>query len=119
MERETYELIVNREEQGIRLDAFLAQRLPEYSRSFLQKNIKDHYVTVDEKVSKASYKVSEGEKVSFEVPALKEPEIKPENILTQNRFQQRESGCQNGKPDSLHDPRRACREKRRVTRSRS
>lgn len=80
MERETYELIVNREEQGIRLDAFLAQRLPEYSRSFLQKNIKDHYVTVDEKVSKASYKVSEGEKVSFEVPALKEPEIKPENI---------------------------------------
>ena len=50
-------------EDGIkscRLDKFLSELNPELTRSFIQKNIKDGCVTVNNAVAKASLKVQAG-----------------------------------------------------------
>ena len=80
MAEEKIEFTASAEEEGSRLDAFLSRKLSEYSRSFLQKNIKNGCVQVNDKPSKASYKVGNGDHITFEVPALTEPQIEPENI---------------------------------------
>ena len=80
MAEQRIEFIVAPEEAGVRLDALLAQKLSDYSRSFLQKNIKNGCVQINHAASKASYKVNTGDTVTFDVPALTEPEIEPEDI---------------------------------------
>ena len=56
------------------------QKLPDYSRSFLQKNIKSKAVLINGKAAKASYKVMGQDQIVFEAPEPVEPEIVPENI---------------------------------------
>lgn len=51
MAEEKIEFIAASEEEGSRLDAFLSGKLSEYSRSFLQKNIKNGCVQVNDKPS--------------------------------------------------------------------
>ena len=49
------QFIVEEEKNGIRLDQFLAGKLPDVSRSFLQKKIKGGKVSVDGKAVKAGW----------------------------------------------------------------
>ncbi len=65
---------------GGRLDQFLSRMLPEQSRSYLQKLIRDGGVLVDGRLVKASYRMEGGEEVSVELPKLAEPEAAPEDI---------------------------------------
>lgn len=67
-------------EEGMRLDSFLANKLPEFSRSMLQKAVKEEQVLVNQKKSKCSYKVMLQDEIQFQVPNMKEPNILPENI---------------------------------------
>lgn len=68
------------EQSDIRIDKFLSEILPDLSRSYIQKLIKDGLVTVNEKPVKANYKTSEGDFVNLTVPELKEPDILAEDI---------------------------------------
>lgn len=72
--------VVTEEEQGERLDKYLAGLLPEVSRSFIQKLLKQDEVTVNEKSAKANYQIRENDKVVIHVPEAVEPEIEPEDI---------------------------------------
>lgn len=74
------EVFVTEENAGDRIDRFLSEQFRELSRSFLQKLLKAGDVLVDGKPVKASFKVSEGERISFEVPKAVEPEILAEDI---------------------------------------
>lgn len=74
------EVFVTEETAGDRIDRFLSEQFRELSRSFLQKLLKAGDVLVDGKPVKASFKVSEGELISFEVPEAVEPEILGEDI---------------------------------------
>ena len=71
---------VEPEYNGQRIDKFLSETLPEYSRSFIQKVVKDGGVLVDEKCVKSNYKLSAGQILKLNVPELVEPDIIPENI---------------------------------------
>lgn len=71
---------VTREEQGDRIDRYLASRLPDYSRSFFQKLVGEGRVLVGDKPVKSNYKINEGDRVSLSVPDAVEPEIIPEPI---------------------------------------
>lgn len=71
---------VTREEQGDRIDRYLASRLPDYSRSFLQKLVGEGRVLVGDKPVKSNYKINEGDRISLSVPDAVEPEIIPEPI---------------------------------------
>ena len=63
-----------------RLDKFLSAVLPDQSRSYLQKIIKDGSVLVNGKAQKASYRMEDQDEVLVDLPELKEPEIEAENI---------------------------------------
>lgn len=65
---------------GSRLDKYLSSQMPEFTRSFLQKLIKEDCVRVGNQSVKANYKLKPSEIVSVIVPAPKETEIIPENI---------------------------------------
>lgn len=65
---------------NMRLDKFLTEKLPDMSRSHIQKLIRDGNVTVNEKTVKANYKVSLGEIVEIDIPEPECLDIVPENI---------------------------------------
>ncbi len=73
-------LQVSASDTGIRLDKFLQQQLPRYSRSFFRKLIDREQVTIHGRVVKASYPVSEGEQVDLVIPPPEQTEIIPQNI---------------------------------------
>lgn len=74
------EYLVPKESSGIRIDKFLTESCPDFSRSFLQKLLKSGLIEADGKAVKSSYKVSAGENISFEVPEAVDAEIEAEDI---------------------------------------
>jgi len=77
---ERLELEVRRDYQGRRLDKYLAARLQQYSRSFLQRLIREGAVKVDNKAVKASYSIHKGDTITLEIPVLEKEHLKPEDI---------------------------------------
>lgn len=75
-----HEIDVLESQSGIRIDKFLSEELPELSRSYIQKLIKEGLVTVNDRVIKANYKLNEADMVVVKQPELKEPDILAENI---------------------------------------
>lgn len=75
-----HEIDVLESQAGIRIDKFLSDELPELSRSYIQKLIKEELITVNEKTVKANYKLDTGDLVVVEQPTLKEPDILAEDI---------------------------------------
>ena len=52
---------------GIRVDKYLSEELPDISRSYIQKLIKEEQITVNGKVVKPSYDVKVGDIVKVKV----------------------------------------------------
>ena len=69
------EYIVPEKSSGLRIDKFLTESCPDYTRSFLQKLLKSELVEVNGKPVKSSYKTTAGDTVTFEVPEAVEAEI--------------------------------------------
>ena len=69
------------ENAGERIDKFLTEKVPELSRSYIQKLIKEKNVKVNSTVIKSNYKVAKGDQIQITIPDLTEPDILPENIL--------------------------------------
>lgn len=65
---------------GARLDAFLAEKIENWSRSRLQRLIDDGDVSVNEKPAKSSYKVRAGDEIEIELTELPAVTFEPENI---------------------------------------
>lgn len=68
------------QEEGIRLDRYLAEQIPDLTRSYLQKLLKENLAEVNGKSVKANYKVKKGDQISLELPEVQEPEAFPEDI---------------------------------------
>lgn len=69
---EQYDLEIQQEECGKRLDRFLAEQFPEYSRSFWQKLIKEQKIFVNHAEAKSNYKTTMGDRIAITIP---DPEI--------------------------------------------
>ncbi len=67
-------------EEGERIDRYLADELEDKSRSYLQKLIKNENVKVNDKPVKANYRLVLGDRVEVCIPEVKELDIKAENI---------------------------------------
>ena len=65
---------------GERIDRFLSCKLEEFSRSYIQRLMKEGHVKVGEKAVKANYKLCKGDEISIEIPDASEPDILPEPI---------------------------------------
>ena len=55
------DFIVEAGEQSLRIDRYLSERCADFSRSYLQKLLKDQAVSVNGKPVKANYKTQEGD----------------------------------------------------------
>lgn len=73
-------LIVSPEEAGVRIDKYLAEQLPDITRSYLQKLLKDGSVQMNGKPVKTSTKTAAGAVIELTIPEPEEPEILPEDI---------------------------------------
>ena len=76
----TLDFIVEAGEESARIDRYLAEHCADFSRSYLQKLLKDQAISVNGKPVKANYKTQEGDRILLEVPDLREPDILPEDI---------------------------------------
>ena len=74
------EFIVEREEIGKRLDAYLSLKNEKISRTMVQKLIEEGNILVNGKNPKASYKVSEGDKITLEEIEPREISLKAQDI---------------------------------------
>ena len=73
-------LTVSPEDAGVRIDKYLAEQLPDITRSYLQKLLKDGSVQMNGKPVNASTKTAVGAVIALTIPEPEEPEILPENI---------------------------------------
>ncbi len=88
--RETfYEFSIGSDEAGVRLDRFLASKIPQFSRTHIQRLIKEGRATIDGKPIKANHKLGTGEKVYLTVPpprsAIPQPEPIPLDIVYEDQ----------------------------------
>lgn len=67
-------------EGGQRLDKYIAEDIPDLSRSMAQRLIKEGRVTVGGEATKPSYPVQEGDEIVVCVPPSEPIEVKPEAI---------------------------------------
>ena len=72
--------VIVEDSENMRLDAYLAQKCTDLSRSMVQKLIEDGEVLVNNSKKKISYKVQNGDVIEINVPEAKEVDLKPENI---------------------------------------
>lgn len=86
-EREFY---VTEEEEAERIDKYLSAISEDFSRSFIQKLIKDKSVLVNGKPVKASFPVSGGDRIVLHVPELTLPEALPEDIRLDILFEDKQ-----------------------------
>jgi 23S rRNA pseudouridine1911/1915/1917 synthase len=77
---ELVELWATMNGSGCRLDAWLAEQLPDFSRSRLQKLIEQGQVLVNGKPTDKKYKLQGVEQVSVRVPPPQPLDLVPENI---------------------------------------
>lgn len=80
-ESNEYKILADKESKGTRIDLVLSLKLPEISRSFVQKLLEGGAVKVNgsQCVSK-KYKVEEGDVIEVNLPEPKELEVEAENI---------------------------------------
>ena len=77
---ETLNFIPEEKDRACRIDRYLAEQCPDFSRSYIQKLLKEGAVCVNNTVVKANYKVQTADQISMAIPDPQEPDIRPENI---------------------------------------
>ena len=73
-------LIVPKEEARVRLDHFLAKKLPHYSRSRIQQLIRTGFVRLNGIVTRQSHRVRTGDEIEIREPQLEKTKAQPEAI---------------------------------------
>ena len=71
---------ISEQNYNVRIDRFLAEQLPDISRSYIQKLIKEKQIYVNGQPVKANYKTGTQDEIKIHIPELTEPDIVPENI---------------------------------------
>ncbi len=76
-----YSFIVGEEDEGMRVDKYLSNLVPELSRSYIQKQIDEHALLVNGlNNKKSSYNIVLDDCIVLNVPDSITPDIKPQNI---------------------------------------
>ena len=81
------ELVVSANEAKLRLDQFLAKRLPEFSRSRLQQLIRNGLVRLNDLTTRPRQIVRRGDKIDLTEPPLEKIETLPEPIPLEILFE--------------------------------
>ncbi|TAF64290.1 MAG: RluA family pseudouridine synthase [Cytophagales bacterium] len=77
---EHHHLVVDPKQSLVRIDKFITDKLSQVSRHKVQLAIEAGFITVNEKVTKANYKVKPADHISISLPTPPRGEAQPENI---------------------------------------
>ena len=78
---EHYNIVVDKGQEMVRIDKFLNDRLPKFSRNKIQEALKDGNVLIDGKAVKSNYKIRPNDTISIVMPFPKRNlEVVPEDI---------------------------------------
>jgi 23S rRNA pseudouridine1911/1915/1917 synthase len=80
VEIRTYAFEVGRSPRSDRIDKYLSHRFPDYSRTFIQKLIKDGGIIANGNPVKSSYTPVPGDRIVAKIPTLRKERIEPEEI---------------------------------------
>ena len=73
-------IVIITQESADRIDALLAQNVPELTRSAAQRLLEAGAVSVDGRVVKKNHKCSAGERIELILPETQETELRPQDI---------------------------------------
>src|SRR5574344_3035137 len=75
------EITIEPEDSDVRIDKWISDTIPDFSRSYIQKCISEGCISVNGKTAcKSSTKLCTGDELVFEVPDASVPDIEPEDI---------------------------------------
>ena len=74
------EIIVQDGEENVRIDSFVSNKISDLSRTMIVKLIESDNIKVNGKSQKPSYKIQAGDKISIEIPEIKEVDLKAQDI---------------------------------------
>jgi len=77
---ERHEFEIYKESILQRLDIYIHKRIPEYSRTLVQKLIKDGMITVNGHTTKPAYEINLGDRIVCEMPKLIHPHVVASDI---------------------------------------
>ena len=77
---ETFTFIVSDKDEKERLDKYLSSQMPNTTRSFLQKLIKEKNVLVNGQVQKSNYKLKSAQTVLVSIPPAESIAVVPEDL---------------------------------------
>lgn len=101
---EPIELVVDEEYAGARLDWYLAQQFPRYSRVHLRKVINAAAVKLDGQRVKASQLLKAGQRVEVRLPDLPRPGPQPEDIPLEILYEDEHLAAINKPPGMVVHP---------------
>ena len=84
------QFIVKQAEEGKRIDAYIASKEAEISRSAVQRLIEEEAISVNGKKTKASYKVQENDIIEIKEIEAKEIELKAEEIPLETIYEDKD-----------------------------
>lgn len=102
MENKNIELKID-DSKG-RIDKYLSERLPDMSRSKIQKLIKDKNILVNNKTIKANYKLEKNDEIKISIPEPKSVDMKAENIPLDVIFEDKDIAIINKKQGIVVHP---------------
>ena len=77
---EQSKIILNKQEEGIRIDKIIQDKFKDFSRSTIQRLIEEGKITVNNNIVKTSYKGKMGDIIEIEKEEPEEISLEPENI---------------------------------------
>lgn len=73
-------ITIKKNEEGERIDSFLAKKFPDFSRSYFGNLLKEGLVLVNQSTEKASYRIKESDRIEIKFIDHNTPNLIPENI---------------------------------------
>lgn len=101
---ESQSVTVAPEQAGMRVDALLAQALPQVSRAKIQKSIRKGLVWIDGEKAKPSFRVKEMQEINFELPPQESDAPIPEDIPLEIIFEDEHMAAVNKPPAMVVHP---------------
>lgn len=85
---QSFDYLIEKAHQGVRLDHFLALMLPDLTRSQLKRLIEQKHVTADGKPTKPGQKLKPGHNISVNIPDPVQTELEPDaNVVFEIIYQ--------------------------------
>lgn len=94
------EITCGPEAEGERIDKYLSDYIENLSRSYIQKQIENGQLQVNENKVKSNYKIKTDDSIIFTIPESIVPDIKPENIPIEIIYED-EDVCIVNKPQGM------------------